>query len=546
MPDNTSKPSESSDPVDLPQTPSDSTQAKWTVMVYLAGDNNLADECVFALTEMKAAMIDPSVNVVAQFDPTARRLKTKRFVLNRTLHENKNGNGSNGKPVTAISSEAWAHRKSIIDDVVPEGLPAGKKTFASALQKGGGKPVNPRGQVGVAVAAAPAIEDESDTDSGDPKLLFDFISWTVDNYPADHYMVILSGHGSGVLEQEFLRDESSKGTLTIKELGQVFNAVKDGLTDKTGKPVVIDILGFDSCVMGMAEVCYELAGTVKYMVSSESFSPQTGWPYGRIVQRLSDSLKVAKAATSPEELGRMAVDEHVDFYLDYAEANGLSVDLSLLDVEKITALVETDVSNLAEVLKAALNKGEREFLDQIVLAHWEAQSYNGELYVDLRDFCDCLRARYGDPEEANSTEIGDRASVYQACTDVINRIDNELVKQSCYMGVIFQYSFGVSIYFPWAEVAPDYSKEELKFIEKSGWRGFLEEYVKETRRRPRGYQPVTDGAPLMSLEANIRRTITDQRGPANVVIRSMRNPPIEVVEDGLSDCTKVRLGIKKR
>jgi len=50
----------------------------------------------------------------------------------------------------------------------------------------------------------------------------------------------------------------------------------------------------------------------------------------------------------------------------------------------------------------------------------------------------------------------------------------------------------------------------------------------------------------MSLEANIRRTVTDQRGPANVVIRSMRNPPIEVVENGLSDCTKVRLGIKKR
>ena len=554
MPDNTSQPSFASESTDAANQAPESSRPAWTIMVYLAGDNNLADECVFALTEMKAAMIDPSIRVVAQFDPTARRLKTKRFVLNRALHENGNGNNPNAKPVTGIDSEAWRHRKSIIDDVVPEGLPPGKTPFRDPSITGAGKLANPRGQAGVATAAAPALAEDPDTDSGDPKLLFDFISWTVDNHEADHYVVILSGHGSGIIDQEFLRDESSSGTLTIKELGEVFNRVKD-LRDSRGNAISIDVLGFDSCVMGMAEVCYELAGTVKYMLSSESFSPQAGWPYGRIIQRLSESLKEPERPTSPEGLARMAIDEHVDFYLDYAEANGLSVDLSLLDVSKITALVE-DVRNLGEVLTAALNKGEKEFLDQIVLAHWEAQSYNGELYVDLRDFCDCLRTRYGDPEEANRTEMGDRASVYQACTNVINRIDHELVKQSCYMGVIFQYSFGVSIYFPWAEIAPDYNEKELKFIDASGWREFLEVYVKATRRKPRGVTTVMDGAgaattdgtptPLMRLDDNIRKTITDQRGPANVLIRSMRNPPIEVVVEGLSECTKERFRNKEK
>ncbi|HKE56774.1 MAG TPA: hypothetical protein VKB46_08735, partial [Pyrinomonadaceae bacterium] len=32
--------------------PDQRTRADWLVMVYLAGDNNLAEECVFALTEM--------------------------------------------------------------------------------------------------------------------------------------------------------------------------------------------------------------------------------------------------------------------------------------------------------------------------------------------------------------------------------------------------------------------------------------------------------------------------------------------------------------
>ena len=32
-------------------------KAAWTVLVYLAGDNNLTTECVFALTEMKQAAV---------------------------------------------------------------------------------------------------------------------------------------------------------------------------------------------------------------------------------------------------------------------------------------------------------------------------------------------------------------------------------------------------------------------------------------------------------------------------------------------------------
>ena len=44
--------------------------AAWTVMVYLAGDNNLTTERMFALTEMKQAAVGNHLNVIAQFDPT--------------------------------------------------------------------------------------------------------------------------------------------------------------------------------------------------------------------------------------------------------------------------------------------------------------------------------------------------------------------------------------------------------------------------------------------------------------------------------------------
>jgi len=150
MADNTSKPSQPK-PADAPEAVSavpvaapDDPPAKWTIMVYLAGDNNLADECVFALTEMKAAMIDPRVKVVAQFDPTARRVRTRRFVLNQSLHDKTNGNNPAGQRLAAVGGPAWKNRKSILDDAIP-GLPSGTRPFTEPTTKGGGRPATHRG-----------------------------------------------------------------------------------------------------------------------------------------------------------------------------------------------------------------------------------------------------------------------------------------------------------------------------------------------------------------------------------------------------------------
>ena len=63
-------------------------KAAWTVMVYLAGDNNLSTECLFALTEMKKAAPGDQINVLAQFDPRDEYVPTHRYEINR------NGSGS--------------------------------------------------------------------------------------------------------------------------------------------------------------------------------------------------------------------------------------------------------------------------------------------------------------------------------------------------------------------------------------------------------------------------------------------------------------------
>ena len=515
-------------------------ETKWTIMVYLAGDNNLADECVYALTGMKAVATDARIDVVAQFDPAGRRVKARRFEINK--------GGGRVLDRTRSDEGKLNRRGKIIEDALDE-IEEGTVKFPGAGRRDAGQAVNPN-------AAAPRDDDadEGERDTGDPKTLFDFISWSVEHHPADHYMVVLAGHGGGI-EEVFLRDDSSQGTLSIAELGQVFAAARSKLKDKDGAPLVIDILGMDSCLMSMAEICHELHGSVKYMVSTESFGPQSGWPYGRILESLTEALRMSGDATA-EELASMIVDEHVEFYTEYAATDGLSVDISVIKVEQAESLAKA-VEQLSKALTEELQTGEAlkklggrsDFLDQIVLAHWEAQSYNGELFVDLFDFCDCLRRRY-DPASVPAAPVGDelaaaereqelrsRETVQKCCDEVISVIES-LVRRSCYTGITFQYSYGVSIYFPWAEVAPDYTAARLKFVGASGWRGFLDTYVVATRRVPRGFQ--ADKRVFALLERKVRKTPLDERGPSNIIVRSMRNPPIELVMGGLSDCTRAR------
>jgi hypothetical protein len=57
--------------------------AEWTVMVYMAGDNSLSAECIWALTEMKKAASSDQINVIAQFDPSDGLARTRRYEINK-------------------------------------------------------------------------------------------------------------------------------------------------------------------------------------------------------------------------------------------------------------------------------------------------------------------------------------------------------------------------------------------------------------------------------------------------------------------------------
>ena len=78
--------------------------------------------------------------------------------------------------------------------------------------------------------------------------LKEFIRWAFNKHGNQkmNYLLILSGHGSGITEEFLERDENSMDSLTIDEFKPMSCAARTNTKKK------IDILGMDACFMSMA------------------------------------------------------------------------------------------------------------------------------------------------------------------------------------------------------------------------------------------------------------------------------------------------------
>jgi hypothetical protein len=447
---------------------------KWTVMVYLAGDNNLGAECVYALTEMqKVGSTDGEIAVVAQLDSGAHENTRIQIELDT----------SPGAVVAALNKSRLKRIEAA----------AAKK---ASRTKGGGQTI--------------AEDQPSYFD-----VLREFVVSSMDDYSADHYMLVLSGHGHGTLE-DFLDKETADKTynLSIPALGGLLETISNKLRamrkkegQETSDDYKLDILGLDCCLMSMPEVGYALHKHVKVMIGAEGYETLAGWPYASV---LSQVKEIAQQGGGDDEavrkLAKQIVCGYIKYYTDYQAAN-VSVDQAACDLSECVTL-SLAVKSLSRALRKYMPdvtgkddegvvtvQGEivPDVRDALLLSHWEAQSYKNEQYTDLYDFCSLLKART------------QRTDIQSACQNVMNAIrgagaekdagqaDDDkfrnargFVLKSCYSGWVVQYSYGVSIYFPWSESPANLdSYAELYFAHDTEWTEFLRSYLAATKRAPR-------------------------------------------------------------
>src|SRR6266404_1415634 len=77
----------------------------WTVMVYLAGDNNLSEECVWSLKEMYRTGVNGNIALVVQIDPRASRMR--RFEVGTDLEERKKARQPTYPPARSTVECGW-------------------------------------------------------------------------------------------------------------------------------------------------------------------------------------------------------------------------------------------------------------------------------------------------------------------------------------------------------------------------------------------------------------------------------------------------------
>ena len=273
----------------------------WTIMVYLAGDNNLENETIGDLAEMEAAGgSHDGVTIIALVDTHMLTNGTHLLIVD------------DAAKIDTHTGDVDCDCKEIL-----------------------GKDCG-----------------DEELNMGDPDVLQAFIENSITYAPADRYMLILWDHGGGwygVCWDESHQIGERDDRLTIDEVGNAIAAAEE----TTG--VKLDIIGFDACLMAMIEVAYEIKDLAYYMIASVTGIPFGGWAYESFIEN------VTKTSGMPlEDLMDLLIDGYVEEY-SWCSGSGLGgwlgVGLSVFDLSLIQTVADA-VDDLSYALGDGLESGE--------------------------------------------------------------------------------------------------------------------------------------------------------------------------------------------
>ena len=374
-------------------------EVNWLFMVYLDADNNLESAGIDDLNEMEVAGSTDNVKIVVQMDRAERSW----------YDDTSNGNWTDTK------------RFYVTQDT------------------------------DTAIINSPVIADLGEMNMGDPATLQSFIEWSIANYPAQHYALVLWNHGSGWRDRgsgsamkSICSDEQADDELTMTELRSALNAANA----TTGE--MLDIVGFDACLMQMVEVAYQIMGSasrplVDIMVGSEETEPGDGWDYTAVLTALT-----ANPAMTPSQLATEIVDDYISSYASSLGITQSAAKLGLVDE------LATAIDSFAQAMTSATGDW-----DAIRTARSQAQEYYYEYYIDLYHFAQLVN---------QDTSISQ--AVRDAADSVMTAVTNAVIAEghTASMGD----SHGLSIYYP--ESTTDYFSDYetgVLFTTDTQWDDFL-------------------------------------------------------------------------
>lgn len=529
---------------------------EWTLMFYMASDNPLAISIVSQLKAIKNAGFHPEVNVITQFDPFTEGTPTHIFdvnSVNKLKYKQPNiGFGANDSEVrNLIEDKLWRDEKDQNGELIREVL---QRVMNDEYEIPDYDP--PR---------APDLNGTSKRSNGGRRYETDpftslrtFLDFCYERYPARHYMLFMLGHGVVVGNDIFMLDKhAEKQSITLSEMGEALTEFTEKVEEQDG---TLELVSFHSCSVSSLEIAYELKGTANYMLASEGPTFVGSWPYRQILIRIFNEVesKTKDIKQLMLDIFQRCHDNSVDYLLA-----GYSSQLTLCELKKVSELNEPLERLSNALIEGLLKDAASTFV--ILHSHWKAQSFFQDMYTDLYDFCYCIVDRFNRIQEGNKenndnpispqlTELKDAClelMVHLAKPKFTNAPEEDvdpLVVTSQLAGPAYQYSQGVSVYFPWTRPSEDSHiiqqyqdykihrefhpklntestpprNEESNKTDRKSWLDFLHVYFEQTQRFPSkteqlweqskfGIEPVL--SPEQQLRDDIESLIYNGEGP---------------------------------
>lgn len=281
-------------------------ERQWTIMIYMSADNNLESYAIEDLTEMELSTLNTAATTVL-------------VLLDRNPAYDTTNDNWYGTKLYRLNTGRSAEAKQFISEEIDckeLGLVTG-------------------------------VETELDLSSD--YTLSNFISFSKQRYPAEHYGLIIWGHGTGwrnieELEPEtnlfkgFAFDETSKTYMTLHQMAM---ALKNGLNGQK-----LDLLGFDTCFGGELEVVYELKEYAEYFVGSEGLLMSSGWNYEALFSGFQN-----EGSGTTQALCTSIIDQ---FRKQYGYSNRASiVQVKMDEVQKLFTTFDNLCLKVAEKITSA-------------------------------------------------------------------------------------------------------------------------------------------------------------------------------------------------
>jgi hypothetical protein len=444
-------------------------EKEWTIMIYMAGDNNLSVDMAYALEQIKGVAEGPdSPNLFVYYDGNSPAIPTMYCDF------------------TEPNDPRYLRSYKVPNKLYP-------------------------------------VTPKYNENAADIRSVVNFVHWCVNTVPVTtngeisygrrsrRYALIFAGHSLGFQDIGLFKDETSGKSMNMRDfyaaLERITGSAKElkleakehgfegDIYDLETVPLIgqkIDILGFDSCVMGMLEVGYQFGNLARTMIASEGSVPSAGWTYAKILGLLAGKTR----DIDTKEVVAQFVKEFIKSQDNYT-VGGVAVDMAAWDTSRFGHLAEA-FAGLSHVLIDCFEDPDsriyRQMERMILKVHWKCQSYMFDQNVDLGDFCELLDQECEwVTEELGGGDDNDILMLNRvriACDGVLKEIEKTVIL-SGFSGGTYQYSNGISVFFPWTREGYEVSRKNYESLwftknatqKKLIWTGFLKKYLREVSLR---------------------------------------------------------------